>query len=121
MADPEDDSSGAKIQHNYLIRRQETLAVNKNDLEELMTFDCLTVFLSGLGSFFLSGATWLGLDKTLGQYPLEQGATFQFTMTIGFCSLAGIFGAALLLCGFVIWFMRMVKVRRMINETEKLN
>src|SRR3712207_1630200 len=55
--------SGAVVDTQYLQRRQEYVAVNRNDLEDLRTFDGLEMALFTIGMFFVSGATWLGIDK----------------------------------------------------------
>lgn len=105
---------GARITQTYLVRNQECVAVNKTDLDELLTFDAVQQGLLGCGLFLLSGGTWLGIEKGLEQDP------FSFTPVISFCFFAGISGAALVVAGFVLWVMRRSKIRKIFSETDEV-
>jgi len=107
--------TGALMTAQYLERKQEVVAVNKSDLEDIMTFDGLQTGLSSLGLFLLSGALWLGLDKALTMDVLSLTPI----LAICVCSIVG--GGVLLTVGVVMGRKKRDKISRIFNETKPLS
>lgn len=105
---------GARIDQNYLVRKQNVIGVNENDLRELLTFDLVQQLLMGLGVFFLAGSSWLGLEKILEQ------PEFQLTPLIGTCIAFSVCGAVLFVVGVVFFLLRRNKVRKIFSEISEL-
>lgn len=103
-------SEGALIQADYLNRRQEYVAVNRNDLEDLKTFDVLSAFLYGCGMFFLSGSVWAGVVKYF-----ERGA---FSNDIVFFLLFAICGVIFLVVGHVVSSKKRSRIDRIFGEAQ---
>ena len=104
-------ASGAVIKHEYLERRQEIVAVNKTDLEDIRTFDSLEQAMQTLGLFLLSGALWLGLDKIMSQ------PKFELTPVVSFCSASVVFGLLSLVAGLIMRNKKRARISRIFSET----
>ena len=107
-------SPGARIDHNYLVRKQNVIGVNESDLRELLTFDLVQQVLMGLGVFFLAGSSWLGLEKILEQ------PEFQLTPLIGACIAFSVCGVILFVVGVVFFLLRRGKIRKIFSEVSEL-
>lgn len=102
---------GAQIQHRYLDRNQEFVAVNKNDLEDILGFDGMAAFFSSVGMFFLAGATWLLVDK------ITQMSDFQVTVAVAFCFPSIAFGLVNLGAGVFLHLKKRGRIQRIFDET----
>jgi hypothetical protein len=105
---------GARIKHNYLERQQEIIAVNRSDLEDILTFDGMETTLSSIGLFLLSGALWLGIDKALGM------ETFTITPILAVCTCSIIGGTILLVVGLMMGRKKRDKIARIFKETRSI-
>lgn len=103
--------SGAVITSQYLERRQELVAVNRNDLEDILGFDGLAAIFGGLGMFLLSGAGWLLVDKLLEQ------PEFSVTTAIGICAVISFSGVVFLGAGAWIHTKKRSRIDRIFKET----
>jgi hypothetical protein len=106
--------SGALLRADYLERRQEFVAVNRNDLADLKMFDTLELALMGAGSFFFSGAVWLGIDKYFENTPP------MFTPIVFACILSALFGVVLTGAGIVMHVAKRRRIDRIFGETTPL-
>jgi len=106
---------GARIKHNYLERQQEIIAVNRNDLEDILSFDGMQSLLSGFGLFLLSGALWLGLDKILSEPSLA------FTPELAICGCCVLFGVVFLSFGLYMGAKKRGRITRIYRETKAIS
>ena len=106
--------SGAVVQTEYLQRRQEYVAVNRHDLDDLKTFDALEMWLFTTGMFFMSGATWLGIDKFY-----DTAHSGRAALLIA-CCLSVAFGAVLCVVGFVMRRKKRQRIDRIFSESGPL-
>jgi len=86
------------IVHTPLIRRQQILAVQRSDLENIRNFGGTGSKFSTAGMFFLNGGLWLGVDKITSWF---EGPSPAIIWICGFSVLLGI-----VLCGVVAIFSR---------------
>lgn len=103
--------TGASMIPEYSQRRQLFVAVNRNDLEDLLSFDTLAGLFVGTGMFCLSGAAWLLVDKALSQ-------PFQMTALISFCLASLFFGFVFLIAGFYMHFRKRGRIQSILDETK---
>ncbi|NGN44453.1 hypothetical protein G6N74_25615 [Mesorhizobium sp. CGMCC 1.15528] len=80
------------------------VAVDRQDLEELRTFDTLQIALISIGNFFLSGSLWIFAEQFFGR------EVFEWTPLSGFCVGAAMFGLVMIMAGCVLWRLRRRKV-----------
>lgn len=99
----------------YYSRTQQVIPVNRNDLEDLVTFDGLQFSAMSLGGFFLSGATWLGAEKLLDQ------EKFAWTPILALCSVSICFGLLALVAGFVLRNNKRRRLNRILKETSTIS
>lgn len=105
---------GALVTSEYLERKQEFVAVNRTDLEDILGFDGMAAFFSGLGMFCISGAGWLLIDKVM------QQETFAITTPIGVCGTIVLAGLAFLGAGLFLHFKKRGRIERIFRETKPL-
>lgn len=105
---------GAQIKHRYLDRKQDFVAVNKNDLEDILGFDGVAAFLGALGMFFLAGSTWLLIDK------ITQMQAFQFTPAVAVCLPSMAFGLINLAVGLYFHRRKRGRIQRIFDETTEI-
>lgn len=105
---------GAVVTSEYLERKQEYVAVNKTDLEDILGFDGMAAFFSGLGMFCLSGASWLLIDKVM------QQEAFAVTTPIGVCGTIVLAGIAFLGAGIFLHRKKRGRIERIFRETKPL-
>nr|WP_295889404.1 phage holin family protein [uncultured Devosia sp.] len=106
--------AGALINHSYLERQQEVVAVNRNDLEDIISFDRMESSLAGLGLFLLSGALWLGIDK------LADSSKPEVTPVVVFCACSVVFGALLVGIGYFMGRKKRNRISRIFQETKPI-
>lgn len=106
--------SGAVVRTAYLERRQEFIAVNRNDLADLKIFDGLEAGLLGVGGFFFSGAVWLGVDKYFGASPRLVPAA------VALCAMSAVFGLVMLGAGIVLRVVKRRRIDRIFSETRPI-
>jgi len=87
------------------------VGVIRNDLYDLLNLDFISVFLFGVGNFFLSGALWLLIEK------LFETPT-QIEMIL-FCGLSAVFGAILLIVGWRLHAMKRSKIENIMNQSDE--
>lgn len=102
---------GARIDTTYLTRKSEVIAVNRNDLSEIMQFDGTEFYLCAVGQFFLAGGTWIFIDRYFSD-------KFIWNAFSGFCLASAIFGAFLWLAGYQIRSIKQKKISRIFEEIE---
>jgi hypothetical protein len=102
---------GATFHHQYLERSQQVVAVNKNDLEDLLEFDTSAISFGGFGMFLLSGAFWLLMEKIL------EAKELLLTPVNAFCSLAVAIGVFLVYQGWRMHSRKRLRIERIFNET----
>jgi hypothetical protein len=107
-------ASGAVIENTYLQRRQEYIAVNRNDLEDLRVFDALESWLFAVGMFFVSGATWLGVDKYF-----DTGHSAR-VLLLCVCILSVVFGGVMCGVALVMRVKKKERIDRIFAETKPL-
>jgi hypothetical protein len=106
--------TGALLTSEYLERKQELVAVNRNDLEDILGFDGMSAFFGGLGMFLLSGSSWMLVDKITAQ------DTFKLTTAIGICAVCLVAGVAFMGAGLKLHSMKRGRIKRIFDETKKL-
>ncbi|WP_139015779.1 hypothetical protein [Ensifer aridi] len=102
---------GAVFTPNYLERQQDMVAVNRTDLEDILSFDGLAAFFTSSGLFFVSGAGWLLIDKLL------QQEKFELTTTIGVCSVCVVSGLMFIGAGLILHSKKRGRIHRIFSET----
>ena len=102
---------GALITSQYLERRQEVVAVNKTDLEDILSFDGISAFFSSFGMLFLAGSTWLAVDKILG------AGKFELTPVVTACLFGIILGIVFLVAGIFFWIRKRGRINKIFKET----
>lgn len=105
---------GATINSTYHERNQDVIAVNKSDLEDILSFDGISAFFGTVGMFFLSGSVWLIVDKGLGT------ETFVMTPLLGFCFASVIFGVVFLFAGAFMHSKKRGRITQIFNETKPI-
>lgn len=102
---------GATIQSTYHQRNQDVIAVNKSDLEDILSFDGISAIFGTIGMFFLSGSVWLIADKGLGEPP------FIMTPLLGFCFASVVFGFVFLAAGIYMHSKKRGRITQIFKET----
>src|SRR4051812_32164178 len=82
--------TGPELRETWLHRRTRMMRVSVSDLEELTEYHTEEVITFGVGSFFLSGAVWLGIAEY---------AAHGISSLFLFCLASSLFGAVLVLVG----------------------
>lgn len=107
--------NGSTVVARYLHRHQEYVSVNRNDLEDLLSYDTDALAFGSIGMFFVSGAAWILAEQWLG----PDG--FQMSPLVAVC-------IALLPVGsFLIWQgkrqhdKKRGKIHRIFAETEEID
>jgi cytochrome bd-type quinol oxidase subunit 2 len=106
---------GARIKNKYLDRKQEFVAVNKNDLEDILSFDGMSSFFSSVAMFLLAGATWLLIDK------ISQMQEFEVTSTVQFLGLCIFCGLVSLVPGVYFHLKKRGRIQRIFDETTEID
>ncbi len=106
---------GAQIHTTYLVRRQESVAVNRTDLEDIKEFDGLQAIFSSLGMFFVSGGFWLGVEKVLEQSKITM------TPVIFLCAVSILLGAVLFFVGWRMRYRKVSRIERIFDETRPMH
>lgn len=104
--------SGAVVTTSYLERRQEYVAVNRNDLEDLKAFDGMEATLFSFGSFFASGSAWLGVDKYF-----TDARMFANPLLL-VCLISFVFGVVLCFAGLTMRLRKKRRIDRIFAETK---
>jgi len=104
---------GATIVTVHRDRRQEVIAVNRNDLADMRAFHAIEAVCINLGQFLTGGSLWLGIDKYSSMVAGEK-----FPSIIIVCGAAFILGIILDAIGFVHWKLRQHKISGIFDETE---
>lgn len=100
---------GAKLVTEYQHRRTKAVAVNEQDLRELLNVDGVELALTGVGQFMASGSLWLFLDRYF-------SSDFSWTALTGFCASAFVFGVVLVGCGLCMRLMKRRRIKRIFEE-----
>lgn len=106
--------SGAVMIPEYLERRQEVVAVNRDDLDDILGFDGMAAAFGAIGMFFLSGATWLLIDHVATADAYSVGL-------VGICIVSIIAGFGFLLGGVYAHSKKRGRITRIYNQTKPLN
>lgn len=106
--------SGAVMIPEYLERRQEVVAVNRDDLEDILGFDGMAASFGAIGMFFLSGATWLLIDH------LATAETYTPGL-IGICVVSIAAGGGFLAGGAFAHSKKRGRITRIYNQTKPLS
>ncbi|MGJ8529800.1 hypothetical protein [Maritalea sp.] len=104
--------SGSLIIHQHLDRQQEVVAVTRDDLEDVLSFDSVGALFGALGTFLLSGAGWLLVEKYFGD------GDFIIDGLVGFCLAAAIFGVVSLFAGLLFFFKKRGRIKRIFAQTK---
>jgi len=83
--------------------------VNRNELEDILSYDRYEALLTGVGLFLLSGALWLGIDKL--------SAKWEFNVVVAICGCCVVFGLVLLALGARERSRKRGKIQRIFDET----
>lgn len=102
---------GALMVPAYQQRTQVFIPVNRNDLEDLRTFDGLSAVFNGVGLFFLSGGLWLGVEK------LTDERLISVTPGLVLCGAAVVLGGFFWVAGLVMDSKKRGRITRIFNET----
>lgn len=105
--------TGALINTKYLARHSEVVAVNRNDLNDLIQFDGIELGLLSCGQFFMAGGGWLFIEKYLSD-------DFKWDALSGFCLSAIIFGIIFVVAGFTMRSVKRSKITRIFSETTEI-
>jgi hypothetical protein len=105
--------TGAMVNTTYLTRNSEYVAVNRNDLNDLMQFDGVELGLLSCGQFFMAGGGWLFVEKYLSD-------EFKWDALTGFCLSAIIFGIIFAIAGFKMRSIKRNKITRIFSETTEI-
>lgn len=89
--------------------------MTRDDLEDILGFDGISAFFSGIGLFALSGAVWLLVENTLD----EDG--FAFDPLMAFCLAAVIFGFVFLGAGIFFHSKKRGRIKRIFDQTKPLS
>jgi hypothetical protein len=100
----EGKSRSGKVHHRIHDRTEEYVYVTRGDLRELLTYGWLHQSLTGVGTFFFSGAFWLLAEL------LAHQEHFIFTSWMATCIISMIFGAVLASCGIIIFRVKQKKL-----------
>ena len=103
---------GATVSTTYLERKQEFVAVNKTDLEDIIEFDNASLGFSGFGMFLVSGSGWLAVEKLL-----EQKDSVVMAPLLWVCIIAIFVGLFLLYWGYRMHGRKRNKITRIFSET----
>lgn len=104
---------GAVMIPEYLERRQEVVAVNRDDLEDILGFDGMAAAFGAIGMFFLSGATWLLVDHLATAEAYAAGL-------IGVCVVSMIAGCGFLGGGAYAHSKKRGRITRIYNQTKPI-
>lgn len=85
--------------------------MNRDELEELLSFDMASMIFFNLGQFCLAGGLWLGIEKYLDSSGNPLPPLFWF------CVAATILGLGLLAVGLFLFVMRRQKIKRIFAQT----
>lgn len=107
--------TGALLVPKYLVRQQEVIGVNRDDLDDILSFDRMATFFGGFGLFLLSGSVWLLVDKITSQ------PDFTMTMTIGICAVAALSGLVFLAAGIYLQHQKRGRINRIYNQTQTIS
>ena len=105
-------SGGAVIRHTPLDRYQEVVAVNRADLEYIRDFDGTSTIFGASGMFFLSGGSWLGIDKYSGW------VDGPMPTIVSACACAAVVGLVLLLVSYIFGQKKKNHIARIFSETK---
>jgi hypothetical protein len=103
---------GATIERTYLTRQKESVAVDKDELDDLLSLDLISTFFMNAGSFFIAGSAWLGIEKYLDRIPNQP-----LPPVYWFCVAAFILGLFLIGAGFFHFRLRRGKLKRIFSQT----
>ena len=85
---PAVNQSGATVDTRYLQRIQEVVAVNRNDLEDLLDYDTSALSFGGFGLSLISGAAFILVEQWFSQS--EGGVNTLMKVCLGLLSI-GVF------------------------------
>lgn len=108
-------SSGAMIQHTHLDRQQEVVGVTRDDLEDILGFDGVAAFFSGVGIFLLSGSAWLIVENSL------DADGFQISALMSFCIACSFFGLICMGAGLFFHSKKRGRIHRIFEQTRPLS
>lgn len=106
---------GATVVPKYWVRSQEYVNVTRSDLEDLRDFDTTAIRFGALGTFFMSGAAWLWVEKAL-----EDWKAFFLSPMFWVCGLCVIVGLFLIWQGTEMHRKKASRIDRIFNETTEL-
>ena len=110
------NNTGATFNTEHLIRNQQVVAVNRNELEDILAFDASALNFGGLGTFFASGGSWLFLE---GFFTLGKGAAWTPLMWV--CALSVVVGLFLFAQASIMHKRKRSKIERIFAETKPAN
>lgn len=107
--------SGALIENQYLHRKQEYVAVNKNDLDDILEFDTLANWLTRIGAASFAFGGGLVTDKLPDLVAIKQ--SHLFPLGIAFA----VFGVVLFGIGLIMQRKKSTRIERIFNETRPVS
>lgn len=108
---PDGNQAGATLDTRYLQRVQEVVAVNRNDLEDLLDYDTSALSFGGLGITLLSGAGFILVEQWL------TSATGKVNPLMQVCLVLVFFGCFLLWQGKKMHDKKRNRIERIFRET----
>lgn len=128
MPTPEDDArkraqrqalqvhgGGALINTKYQSRTTTVVAVNENDLRDLLSLDETELAFMAIGQFMLAGAVWILAERFWGS-----GTAFWTPLT-GFCAAATLFGIIMIVGALRLRWLKRAKIRKIFDETTEVS
>lgn len=86
--------------------------MDRDELDDLLSFDLIVTFFMNSGSFFIAGSAWLGVEKYLDRLPGQP-----LPQVYWFCVAAFILGWFLIGIGYFHFRMRRNKIKKIFSQT----